>query len=155
VPLPVFDRYLAALDLTAIYLRDKRRIGFFNGVSALGDDYEQTLAALKALLAEKGAETVHTVGNSAGGMGAVSYGIDLGATKVLAFSAPVALVAETKNRDDRTAVFADRILHGVPEARRDFRRRLKDGRGPGIHLYYGSEMPEDRYHGTFLEGQPG
>ncbi len=155
MPLPVFDRYLAALDLTAIYLRDRRRIGFFDGVKSLGEDYDQTIDALKALTADRGIETVHTVGNSAGGMGAVSYGLDLGAARVLAFSAPVALVADTKNRDYRTAVFADRILHGVPEERRDFRARLTRQPGSEIHLYYGSEMPEDTYHATFLEGQPG
>jgi len=156
MPLPVFDRYLAALDLTAVYLRDKHRIGFFNGVKSLAGDYDGTIGALRSLLAEKGIATVHTLGNSAGGMAAVSYGIDLGADKVLAFSAPVALVAGTKNVDFRTAVFADRLLHGVPEAQRDFRGRLEAAeRPPEVHLYYGAEMPEDVYHATFLEGRPG
>lgn len=156
MPLPIFDRYLAALDLTAIYLRDKRRIGFFNGVSALSDDYEGTIAVLQSLLQEKGVETVHTLGNSAGGMAALSYGIDLGAKTVLTFSAPLALVAGTKEVDFRTAVFADRLLHGVPEERRDFRQRLAAASSPPeAHLYYGSEMPEDTYHATFLRGQPG
>ena len=41
MPLPIFDRYLAELDLSAIYLRDKKRIGFFHGVATLGEDYDQ------------------------------------------------------------------------------------------------------------------
>ena len=156
MPLPVFDRFLAALDLTAIYLRDRRRMGFFGGVASLAADYEGTVAALKAVLAERGVDTVHTLGNSAGGMAAVSYGIDLGAKTVHGFSAPVALVAATKDVDFRTAVFADRLLHGVPESRRDFRARLEAaGTPPSVRLYYGADMPEDVYHATFLEGRPG
>jgi len=155
MPLPLFDRYLAELDLTAIFLRDRKRIGFFNGVASLGD-YDQTIARLGAKLREMGIETVHTVGNSAGGMAAVSYGIDLEADKVLGFSAPVSLTRATADLDRRTALFADRILSGVPEERLNLRRRLETAaRPPQVHLYFGEEMPEDRHHALALEGAPG
>jgi hypothetical protein len=153
MPLPLFDRYLAELDITSIFLRDQRRIGFFNGVSSLGD-YDQTIAGLKSQLDAMGIETVHTLGNSAGGMGAVSYGLDLDAKRVLGFSAPVALTRKAADLDRRTAVFADRILSGaVPEERRDLRGRIDRHTGhTEIHLYFGEEMPEDRYHAAALEG---
>ncbi|HYE42794.1 MAG TPA: hypothetical protein VEA15_05315 [Caulobacteraceae bacterium] len=154
MPLPVFDRFLAELDVTGIYLRDRRRIGFFKGVKSLADDYEGTIERLEDLLAEKGVRTVHTLGNSAGGMAAVSYGIDLGARTVMGFSAPVALVAATKDVDRRVAVFSDRILYGVPESRRDLRGRLAAAPQTTVKLFYGADMPEDRYHASALEGLP-
>lgn len=157
MPLPLFDRYLAELDLSAIYVRDRKRIGFFNGVSSLGDDYDSTLIAMKELLVDMGAMTVHTIGNSAGGIGAVSYGLDLRAKTVLAFSAPVAVTRAAADMDRRTAVFAERLLGpSVPAERRDLRARAEASRGSTrIHLYYGEEMPEDRYHAATLEGVPG
>jgi len=156
MPLPLFDRYLAELDLSAIYLRDNKRIGYFNGVSSLADDYDGTILKLKELLVDLGAMTVHTIGNSAGGMAAVSYGLDLHARTVLGFSAPVALTREAADLDRRTAVFAERILSdAVPAERRDLRARALASRGSTrIHLYYGKDMPEDRFHAAAMEGVP-
>lgn len=154
MPLPMFDRYLAELDVTGIYLRDARRIGFFNGVRSLAPDYDATIAALRDLLAEKGVEEVHTIGNSAGGMAAVSYGIDLGAKTVLGFSAPVALTRAAADRDRRTGRFADRIVGQVPEERRNLRARLEQAPDTSVRLFYGAAMPEDRYHAETLEGLP-
>lgn len=156
MPLPLFDRYFAELDLTAIYLRDTKRIGYFNGVASLGEDYDKTIEALKELLVDLGAMTVHTVGNSAGGMAAVSYGLDLKAKTVLGFSAPVALTRDAAKMDRRTAVFAERILSpAVPAERRDLRARALASKGnTQIHLYYGKDMPEDRYHAAAMEGVP-
>lgn len=152
MPLPLFDRFLAELDLTSIFLRDRKRLGFFHGVASLGD-YDETLAALRARFDEMGVDRIHCIGNSAGGMGAVSYGLDLNADQILGFSAPVALLDKTNDFDRRTAVFNERMMKNVPEARRDLRTRVDAHRGDThIHLYYGEEMPEDRYHAAALEG---
>jgi len=152
MPLPLFDRFLAELDLTSIFLRDSRRLGFFHGVASLGD-YDATLAALRAMFDEMGVDMIHCIGNSAGGMGAVSYGLDLDANQILGFSAPVALLDKTNDFDRRTAVFNERLMKNVPEARRDLRARVDAHTGDThIHLYYGEQMPEDRYHAAALEG---
>lgn len=155
MPLPIFDRYLAELDLSAIYLRDKKRIGFFHGVATLGDDYDQTVVKLKERLVDLGALSVHTIGNSAGGMAAFSYGLDLKAKTVLGFSAPVSLRDEVAKIDRRTGTFTDRLLNNVPQERRDLRARALASRGSTrIHLYYGEDMPEDRFHADAMEGVP-
>lgn len=152
MPLPLFDRYLAELDLTSIFLRDRKRLGFFGGVASLGD-YDETLAGLRARLDEMGIERVHTLGNSAGGMGAVTYGLDLNAGQVLGFSAPVALLDKTDQIDRRTVVFNQRMMKHVPEQRRDLKARIEAHAGDThIHLFFGEEMPEDRYHAAALEG---
>lgn len=152
LPLPVFDRYLSELDITAIYLRDPKRIGYFEGVPSLADDYAGTIARLRAMLAERGIERVFTVGNSAGGMAAVSYGIDLGAETVLGFSAPVSLTQEAADRDGRTARFANRIVDKVPAELRDLRGRLERSPGTRVRLFFGAAMPEDRFHAEALDG---
>jgi tetratricopeptide (TPR) repeat protein len=152
MPLPLFDRYLAELDLTAVFLRDSKRLGYFTGVASLGD-YDETIAALKDRLADMGVTRVHTLGNSAGGMGAVSYGLDLNANQVLGFSAPVSLLDKVAQIDRRTAVFNERLMKYVPEPRRDLRARIEAHAGDThVHLYYGEEMPEDRFHAAALEG---
>lgn len=156
LPLPLFDRYMAELDLTTIYLRDRSRIGYFKGVKSLADSYDGTLAKLKSVLDAAGAQQVHTLGNSAGGIGALSFGIDLEARTVLGFSAPVSITRQAADVDRRTAVFAERMLGDIPAERRDLRRRLMERDGAtAVHLYYGSEMPEDLYHASTLEGVPG
>ncbi|HYF21791.1 MAG TPA: hypothetical protein VD929_00190 [Caulobacteraceae bacterium] len=153
MPLPLFDRYLAELGLGAIYLRDRRRMGFFSGVSSLGDGYDQAISGLRGLIGDLGAKRVFTLGNSAGGMGAVSYGLDLDAEAILGFSAPIAIWAEMKAHDARAALLADRLLGKVPAERSDFRRRLgAAGRKGFVHLYFGEEMPEDRAHARAFEG---
>ena len=155
MPLPLFDRYIAELDLSAIYLRDRNRIGYFKGVKSLGD-YDESIAGLKKILADVGAERVHTVGNSAGGIGAVSMGIDLEAAHIVGFSAPISITRAAANMDRRTQVFAERLLGGVPETRRDLRARLMARKDGGqTHLFYGSDMPEDRMHAQTLIGVDG
>ncbi len=155
VPLPLFDRYLAALDLSTVYLRDRKRIGYFQGVKSLGD-YDQSIAGLKKIVADLGADQVHTVGNSAGGIGAISMGIDLNAAQIIGFSAPASITRAAADMDRRTKVFADRMLGNVPEARRDLRARLMARTDGGqTHLFYGSDMPEDRMHAQTLMGVAG
>jgi len=152
MPLPLFDRYLAELDITSIFLRDSKRLGYFTGVSSLGD-YDETIAALKDRLSDLGVTRVHTLGNSAGGMGAVSYGLDLGANQIIGFSAPVSLLDKVAQIDRRTAVFNERLMKYVPEPRRDLRARIDAHTGDThVQLFYGEEMPEDRFHAAALEG---
>lgn len=155
LPLPLFDRYLAELDLSAIYLRDRKRIGYFHGVTSLAADYEGAIERLKEMLVDFSAMTVHTIGNSAGGMAAVSYGLDLAARRILTFSAPLALTTETSQFDRRADVFLNRLLTQVPDQRRHLRERLMGVKGKTeVHLYYGAGMPEDRAHADVMAGAP-
>jgi hypothetical protein len=147
LPLQLFDRYLAELDLSAVYLRDTKRIGYFHGISSLASDYEGTIERLKEMLVDLDAMTVHAIGNSAGGMAAVSYGLDLAARQILTFSAPLALTTQTGDHDQRANVFLTRLLTQVPDERRHLRERLEASRGrTRVHLYYGEDMREDRWH---------
>ena len=154
--LPLFDRYLAELDLTAIYLRDRRRLGYFGGVESLGRDYDETLMRLKELAFDLGAHRAHTIGSSAGGIGAVVYGMDLRARSVLGFSAPTSLGDSVLEFDRRAVNFAQRLLRQVPADRRDLRARIQAAKSATrIDLYYGHAFAEDRQHAKALEGARG
>lgn len=154
MPLPLFDRYLAELDLSAVYLRDRRRLAYFGGVGSLGADYASTLEALRELLGELGAATVHTIGNSAGGFGAISYGLDLGAAHVLGFASPIVIHEKVGEWDARAPVFVRRVCESIPPERRDIPARLAANRMSQIHLVFGADSPDDSRHAEAVKDCP-
>jgi hypothetical protein len=155
MPVPVFDRYLAELDVSAIYLRDRRRMAYFHGIRGLGGDHEQTVEALKGRLQALGAKSVHTLGNSAGGIGALSYGLDLGAASVLGFATPCDLSDSTGDWDPRAPVFSERLRTLTPWALRDFRSRLAASEHPPrVDLWYGADNENDRRHAESMSHAP-
>jgi tetratricopeptide (TPR) repeat protein len=83
VPVVRFDRYLAALGVAAVYLKDFRRILFVKGVQSLGTDYGDTVDGLRDITRRLGAKRVCTIGSSGGGRAAIRYGIDLGASNIV------------------------------------------------------------------------
>jgi pimeloyl-ACP methyl ester carboxylesterase len=161
IQLALFDRYLAEHDLTAVYLRDFSWRFYVHGVRALGAGHEQTVGGLRRLLDGLGARTVHTLGCSAGGFAALSYGLDLGARKMLSFSGASSYSRthcspEMLEVDHRMPTMAD-YFQTVPDVERlDMRMRLTSRPMNGeVHLYYGKHMPQDRAHARHLDGLAG
>jgi len=85
MPLAVFDRYMAALGVTTIYVKDFQRLNFLKGIMTLGRDYANTLAALQGICRGLGVRRLCTLGYSSGGAAAVRYGIELGADRIVSF----------------------------------------------------------------------
>jgi hypothetical protein len=81
-------RYLRKFALNVVYLRDPSRCLHLAGLPGLGDSYDSCVAGLRALYARRGWGKIYTLGVSAGGYGALRYGLDLGARAVLSFSGP-------------------------------------------------------------------
>jgi len=156
MPLGLFDRYLAALDVSAIYLRDRRRMAYLHGIRGLGRDYDETVEALRQQIQALGARTVHTLGNSAGGIGALSYGLDLEAASILGFATPCYLRDDADAWDPRAPVFAPRLRALTPPAQRDFRARLEAmAHPPKVELWFGADAADDRRHAETLAGARG
>ena len=86
LPLSIMDRYLSQLGCHLIYLRDRAKVGYIKGVPALGPDMPATIDRLVRMAGELGASRIVTMGNSAGGSGALRYARGLGATRVLALA---------------------------------------------------------------------
>ncbi|NEX93554.1 hypothetical protein, partial [Caulobacter sp. 17J65-9] len=156
MPIPMFDRYLAEHDFTAVYLRDHQRLLYLTGMPSLAPDYAGTLAKLRGMLDALGVRRLITVGNSAGGVGAISYGIDMGAEQIIGFGSPTTLIGKLKSVDHRARAFADRLYRSVPHEQRDIEAKLRDpARKARVDLFYGEGMPEDRAHATQVEGVHG
>ena len=99
IAIHLFHQLLPA-DCHVVYLQDPRTCSFAMGIDALGPGYTGTLRALQALVADLGAPQLYCIGSSIGGYGALRYGLDLPARRVLALSAATDLTMLTPKRPE-------------------------------------------------------
>jgi tetratricopeptide (TPR) repeat protein len=157
MPLPLFDRYMAALNITVIYLKDFNRLRFLRGVQSLGDDYPSSLTALREKLSRLNAKRLCTIGNCDGGFAAIRYGIELGADRIVTFCTPTFSPDEALTRIEQARNFMrKRLAAQVPAEMMDLRGFL-EGReySAQIDLFYEENDPRDRAQALHLEGLPG
>ena len=152
------DAMARVAGLNVIYLHDKKRLFYCDGLPELGNGLDATLDALRQRLTMYGGAKTVTFGSSAGGYGALLYGILLGADRVLALSPPVTTLREVSHQlnDYRARATLKRLELRLGERARDIRRVLEqnDGPHPRIDIVYGAENALDRAHATYLAGLP-
>jgi tetratricopeptide (TPR) repeat protein len=157
IPLPIFDRYLAALGVAAVYLKDFNRLLYLRGVQSLAADYDGTLAALRKILEGLQAKRVCAIGNSAGGFAAIRYGIELGASRIASFS------GSTHHLRNAVAQFRwgprmawTRFRASLTPEMLDLKHFLQSRRYKSeIQLYYGEGEEFDKLQALHLEGVAG
>ena len=156
MPLPVFDPYLAPLYATTVYLKDFNRLRYLAGIRSLGTDYAETLLALRQLIAELGVTRLCTIGNCDGGFAAIRYGVELGADRVLAFSAPTRSPACTQSKIEQARNFMRNRLDGrVSVEMMDLRAFLETRQYDGqIEFFYDEHDQRDVVHADHLSGLP-
>ena len=157
-PLSVFDMYLSELGMNAIYLRDDLRLLYCRGISSLGPDLAATLDGLRARLDALGTSRLVTIGSSAGGFGAINYGVELGAERIVGFSSPTDIRTEFLRAvgDARALVLTARLNRQFPPRELMCRERIEAAGYTGrITLHYGADMPTDRAHAEQLAGLAG
>jgi hypothetical protein len=157
MPLTVLDLYLAALPVTVVYLKDFARLRFLAGIRSLSDSYQGTTAALRNLLSNLGAERICTIGNCDGGCGAIRYGVELGAVRIVAFNAPThgprdASMQFEQARNFKRTRLAALGLEDLADLRPFLLGRPHRSR---IDLFYADEEPRDQAHALYLAGLPG
>lgn len=161
MPLTVFDRYLAALPVTVIYLKDFKRLRFLAGIRSLssGDTTgeQETIRALRRLLADLAIERLCTLGNCDGGFAAIRYGIELGAERVLAFSPPTHAPGDSSMEFEQARNFKrSRLMALGLDSRSDLRGFLESRSWSArIDIFYEDQDPRDGPHALRLEGLPG
>jgi tetratricopeptide (TPR) repeat protein len=157
MPLPVFDRYLATLDLTAIYLKDFQRLRYLLGIQSLSQDYQGTLAALRDILSRLGVKRLCTIGNCVGGFAAIRYGVELCADRVLTFGTPTYLSPDPLTPMEPTRHFMrNRLAANVPGEMLDLRPFLEARQhNTQIELFYEEDDPVGRIHALHLSDLPG
>jgi tetratricopeptide (TPR) repeat protein len=157
MPLPLFDRYLATLEITAVYLKDFKRLRFLRGIQSLSEDYEGTLAALRRLLKSLGIARVCTIGNCDGGFAAIRYGVELGADRIGAFGAPTFSPEESLSKIEQARNFMkNRLAASVPSGMMDLKPFIETRwSGTQIELFYEEEDARDRIQAMHLADLPG
>jgi hypothetical protein len=156
MPFKVFDRLLATKNISIIYLKDiKNRLLFLNGISSLAPSYEATIKKLAQMIQKLGATNVYTLSTSGGGIGAMRYGIDLGAKGALCFSPPSNVTVEFLKEDPRGAAFVRRLTSVVPPAECDILPYLKATTHPFfVNILYCKDSLLDKRHAEYLSKIP-
>jgi tetratricopeptide (TPR) repeat protein len=156
MPLPLFDRYLAKLNITAIYLKDFKRLRFLTGIESLGD-YQGTLLALRQTLDRMEIKRICTLGNCDGGFAAIRYGIELGAECIVAFGAPTHSSQDSLTKIEQARNFMKhRLAAKVPSAMTDLKPFLESREYKAhLELFYEEEDARDSIQALHLAGLPG
>ncbi len=155
VPPPTFDRFLAALGASAIFMSDRNRLCFAAGSKGMGLNFDQTIAYLREKLAELQCTRLVTLGTSAGGYAALLYGLNMRAHSVLGFGSVTNATPEYLSTDPRGRLVAKRAARQVEPKNLDVRPMIVDpANTTDVHLYYGEGMEVDSRNSKHLEGLP-
>ncbi len=152
------DAHASAAGLSAVYLEDSSRLFFCNGTPALGPDLESTLSALQELIDGFGPRRSLTmVSTSAGGIGALLYGMRLKADRVLCYS-PITFVNRKfldAHNDKRARSVVYRLEQNVSPELLNMKTQLEaSNHHPKIDLVYASGHRADHAQAEHIKGQP-
>lgn len=154
LPLSLMDRYFAALNLSAVYLKDFQRSMYVNGISELGTSFEATLQALRSLLKTLKTKRLFTLGTSVGGFASMLYGLNLKAEVSISFSGPSFILHP---QETRAKAFRKR-LSSTFESEQDFDIRSAFAKHQdakmATHIYYGDANAEDTFQASLIENYP-
>lgn len=152
MPLAIFDRFLSTLELSAVYLKDFRRLRFLKGIESLGSDYPGTVEALRGIITRLGVKRLCTMGNCDGGFAAIRYGVELGADRIVTFSSPTHSPPESLTKIEQARNFmTKRLAANVPQELMDLKPFLESRwNGTRIELFYEAENARDRLHALHL-----
>jgi hypothetical protein len=149
----LYHVWLSHLPANVVILRDWERMLYLQGVASLGsvDDSVEKLKEMLALL--KTRKTV-TIGNSAGGFGALHYGALLGADASVVFAPPVNIPHTVENLRKRA-----RLRNALVEKRDEGAIQWPDlkvmySENPNLraHIFYGELNDLDRTHAESMAG---
>ena len=134
---------LAAHDTHLLLIHDRRRCFALAGLPGLGDDYEACLASLTRIRQTLKPDSLHILGISAGGGGAIKFACDMQAEQLVCFSVPTTL-----NLDDDPGA----ELKHYPQLTKLYRH----DRSLGIDLaaYYDGHLNRPNAIFVYSEGHP-
>jgi tetratricopeptide (TPR) repeat protein len=157
IPISIFDRYLAALGVTAIYLKDFQRLFYLNGIASLGASSASTVESLRALCGRVNARRICTIGASAGGFAAMKYGVELDVERSLNFAAETHDPGSGLSKVEQgVALIRRRVANQAPAVQLDLRPLLTSKRASTeIYLYYPADAPREKEQALHLSGVNG
>ena len=154
LPICVMHRWLGRLPVSVIYLRDFHVLYYLAGIASLAPDRNATLASLRGIVASLGASRILCFGNSGGVFGALHYGLDLGADKVLCLSGTTNISAAFNARL-RSAKSVGRLHEQISGADINLRSAyMAAAQAPHVRLVYANNNWDDRIHAEHMTGLP-
>jgi hypothetical protein len=150
LPVTLEHRWHGNLNASLIYLRDFQRCSYLRGVTSLSADRTSTIAELRRLVASIGACRIVCYGVSAGGLGALTYGLELEAEAVLCMSGATNITA-------KFAAYSPWEKYGtraeMPNVTLDMRSLYAGtNRPPRVRLVYAQYEWDDRIQAEHMRG---
>ena len=137
----LLQRILRQTGASVVYVRDLRRTWYSGGIVGLGDDVASSVEGFRMLVRRFGAKRILTLGNCIGCVGALRYGLLLGAEGVLGFH-PRLRPGDDLDLEQKAAV---RAFRGNQNPER--RNLLAEYRGavsrPNVTLIFGEQYTSD------------
>lgn len=153
VALNLLDLYLQQVPANVIYLRDFSLALYLQGVLTLGDA-ATSIRRLRVMLENLGTKRIACAGSSAGSLGAVLYGLGLGAAEVVCFAGPMTLDHGIEKKENTPTYYRlkQQISSGLL-ARPDVRRDL-EGSKTVVRYLYSEDNAFDRLQANVIAGLP-
>jgi hypothetical protein len=147
LPLQMMHRWFGRVDVHVVYLRDRARQLYNEGIASLANDVQRSAELLSEIADDLKANHVCCYGNSVGGFGALRYSLIMRARAALVFSAPTNL---TEAFCGASGLAKLRIKIG-PDLRLLFLQSPEPPRG---RLIYCEDQAEDSRQAENLRGLP-
>ena len=155
IPLSTFDRHMAALEVTTIYLKDFNRLCYLGGVQSLGENYNATLAGLRSLLGRLGVKRLAVIGHCDGAASSINYGIELGAHNILSFG-PITRFDFANANITRRAFMTKRLAETAPPELLDLKLFFEaHPHTAHVEIFYKQEDKRQRERAALISDIPG
>jgi len=149
----LLHRILRKTGVSVIYCRDLQRVWYAGGIVGLGHDFQSTVEGFRELVTRYGAKRVLTLGNCIGCLGALRYGLSLGAQGALAISPKLRLMGDL---EPHQRARLRPILHRGPAQDKNIHREyLEVSSRPNVALIFGEQCAGDVYNANVMADVPG
>ena len=153
LPITMFQRRVATLPVSTVYLRDFHRLLYVGGIRSLGPDRSAALTGLRAIADDLGARRIICLGTSGGGYGALRFGLELGAETIVSLAGLVNMDPETQPIRKPMAV---KLRKTFPNEELDCRALyLAAKERPRMIIAYGEHAWDDRLQAELMKGIDG
>lgn len=143
-PLPLMHCLLGRLGVHLLYLRDFDHSFYLNGLRRHHFNFADTLEHIKAVGLQHGAERLFTIGSSSGGFGALHWGLELAAERIVSLAGPTNLTHRLPQIRSRQHDQGIPAAHLADAWAADAAARLRQpGPQPQFQLLYAAENDND------------
>jgi tetratricopeptide (TPR) repeat protein len=149
----LMHKMLRKTGVSIVYARDLQHDWYSSGVVGLGEDFESTVEGFRNLAGRYGARRILTLGNCIGCLGALRFGLSLGAEGVLGFG-PKLQPRRNLKPDQQTSLRTFRAKRRA--SHQHVRARyLAAAERPNVTLFFGEHCSDDAAYVRAMTEVPG